>query len=175
MSLDMTVGRCAGNSSRAVPISRKDGRAGCVWGWAISRWASKSTTLSGGEAQRRKTCPRNWPGDARPTRSFYILEASRQPPAFRDVRKLFGVLHELVMQAKLGRVIEHYLDVVQNRPMASSNRPEGGVAAAKLVAFRHPRKVAEEPAQHTGHYLKPCWQRKVAASRRPDDSPASAP
>ena len=53
--LDMTVEEAHGVLPRTLPTHLTQARdAASRWAWAMSSWASRATTLSGGEAQRVK-------------------------------------------------------------------------------------------------------------------------
>ena len=121
----------------------------------------QATTLSGGEAQRvklSKELARQSTG-----RTLYILDEPTTGLHFEDVRKLLEVLHELVDQGNSVVVIEHNLDVVKTADHIIDIGPEGGDGGGRIVATGTPEQVAESLESHTGRYLKPMLQSKVAA------------
>jgi excinuclease ABC subunit A len=111
-----------------------------------------ATTLSGGEAQRVKLATEL---SRRATgRTLYILDEPTTGLHFADVQKLLGVLHRLVDAGNTVLVIEHNLDVIKTSDWLIDLGPEGGEHGGEIIAFGPPEKVAQNPASHTGKYLK---------------------
>ncbi|MBE9603519.1 excinuclease ABC subunit UvrA [Acetobacteraceae bacterium H6797] len=126
----------------------------------------QATTLSGGEAQRiklSKELSRRATG-----RTLYILDEPTTGLHFEDVRKLLEVLHALVEQGNTVVVIEHNLEVIKTADWILDLGPEGGDGGGVIVAQGTPEQVAEEPASHTGRFLKPLLEQ---AHRAPPPPP----
>ena len=112
----------------------------------------RSTTLSGGEAQRIKLAaelgrPSN--GD-----TLYILDEPTTGLHVDDIGRLLGVLGQLVDLGHTVLVIEHNLDVIKTADWVIDLGPEGGAAGGQVVAAGTPEEVAECKASHTGQWLR---------------------
>ncbi|MEM6276991.1 MAG: excinuclease ABC subunit UvrA [Pseudomonadota bacterium] len=150
--LDMTV-EDAQEFFKAVPSIREKMDALMRVGLGYIKVGQQATTLSGGEAQRVKLSKEL---SKRSTgRTLYILDEPTTGLHFEDVRKLLEVLHELVDQGNTVVVIEHNLDVVKTADWIIDVGPEGGDGGGTIVATGTPEDVAENPASHTGRYLRP--------------------
>jgi excinuclease ABC subunit A len=120
----------------------------------------QATTLSGGEAQRiklSKELSRRATG-----RTLYILDEPTTGLHFEDVRKLLEVLHALVETGNTVVVIEHNLEVIKTADWILDLGPEGGEGGGRLVAEGTPEEVAANPASHTGRFLAPLLEGRVA-------------
>jgi len=160
--LDMTV-EDAQTFFKAVPSIREKMDALMRVGLGYIKVGQQATTLSGGEAQRVKLSKEL---SKRSTgRTLYILDEPTTGLHFEDVKKLLEVLHELVEQGNTVVVIEHNLDVVKTADWIVDIGPEGGDGGGKVVATGTPEAVAQDPASHTGRYLKDMLnpKRRVAA------------
>jgi excinuclease ABC subunit A len=116
-----------------------------------------STTLSGGEAQRVKLATELGKGsglNGSAGRTLYILDEPTTGLHFEDIRRLLIVLHRLADAGNTLVVIEHNLDVVKGADWIIDLGPEGGDAGGTVVAAGTPEQIAENPASHTGRYLK---------------------
>ncbi len=112
-----------------------------------------ATTLSGGEAQRVKLATEL---SRRATgRTLYILDEPTTGLHVDDVKRLLGVLNQLVEKGNSVLVIEHNLDVIKSADWIVDLGPGGGDKGGKLVAEGRPRDVAKVKASYTGQYLKP--------------------
>jgi len=124
-----------------------------------------SPTLSGGEAQRIKLAREL---SKRATgRTLYILDEPTTGLHFEDVRKLLGVLDELVEAGNSIVVIEHNLDVIKTADWIIDVGPEGGPEGGEIVACGTPEDLARQRHSHTGRYLAPLLEtrrRKRAAA-----------
>ena len=111
-----------------------------------------ATTLSGGEAQRVKLATelaRRATG-----RTLYILDEPTTGLHFDDVARLLKVLGRLVDAGNTVVVIEHNLDVVKSADWIIDLGPEGGDKGGALIAVGTPEAIADNPASHTGAYLR---------------------
>ena len=148
-------------SSPAIPPSIIRWPCCRKWGWAISRWASRARTLSGGEAQRiklvtelariRKPDPRSV---SAARGSFYVLDEPTVGLHMADVEKLIGVLHRLTDAGHTVLIIEHNLDVIAQADWVIDLGPEAGAAGGRVVAAGTPADVAGNRRSHTGQYLE---------------------
>ena len=111
-----------------------------------------ATTLSGGEAQRVKLAKELSKHDTGKT--LYILDEPTTGLHFHDIKQLLGVLHKLRDHGNTVIVIEHNLDVIKTADWIIDMGPEGGDGGGTLVAEGTPKQVSENPASHTGYYLK---------------------
>ncbi|MEQ1621505.1 MAG: excinuclease ABC subunit UvrA [Methylococcales bacterium] len=111
-----------------------------------------ATTLSGGEAQRVKLAKELSKRDTGDT--LYILDEPTTGLHFHDIKQLLVVLHALRDHGNTVIVIEHNLDVIKTADWIIDMGPEGGSGGGTLVAQGTPKQVAENPASHTGVYLK---------------------
>ncbi|MEK7570414.1 MAG: excinuclease ABC subunit UvrA [Patescibacteria group bacterium] len=111
-----------------------------------------ATTLSGGEAQRVKLATEL---SRRATgRTLYILDEPTTGLHVDDVKRLLGVLNQLVDKGNTVLVIEHNLDVIKSADWLVDLGPGGGDKGGKLVAEGRPKDVAKVKASYTGQYLK---------------------
>jgi excinuclease ABC subunit A len=121
-----------------------------------------SPTLSGGEAQRIKLAREL---SKRATgQTLYILDEPTTGLHFEDVRKLLGVLDELVEAGNSVVVIEHNLDVIKTADWIIDIGPEGGPEGGEIVACGTPELIASTRASHTGRALAPAVTRRKARS-----------
>jgi excinuclease ABC subunit A len=117
--------------------------------------------LSGGEAQRIKLArelARKATG-----RTLYILDEPTTGLHFEDVVQLLGVLQRLVDAGNSVVVIEHHLDVIGAADWIIDLGPEGGPDGGQLLVAGTPERVAQDPASHTGRFLRS----KLDAARAP--------
>ena len=111
-----------------------------------------ATTLSGGEAQRIKLATEL---SRRATgRTLYILDEPTTGLHFDDIKRLLGVLDQLVDKGNTVLIIEHNLDVIKSVDWIIDLGPEGGDKGGTLVAEGTPRDVAKIKKSFTGQYLK---------------------
>lgn len=121
-------------------------------GLGYMQLGQSALTLSGGEAQRiklSKELSRRSTG-----KTLYILDEPTTGLHFADIQKLLEVLHALVDQGNTVVVIEHNLDVIKTADHIIDMGPEGGDGGGSVVATGTPEQVAQNPASHTGQYLK---------------------
>ena len=121
-------------------------------GLGYIRLGQRSTTLSGGEAQRIKLTREL---SKRATgKTLYILDEPTTGLHFHDVRKLIGVLNDLVEMGNTVVLIEHNLDVIKSADYIIDLGPEGGDDGGFLVASGTPEKIALNEKSYTGKFLR---------------------
>ena len=137
-------------------------------GLGYLRLGQPATTLSGGEAQRLKIAAELGPHLGHDL--LYILDEPTTGLHLDDVRRLLGVLQQLVDAGNTVLVVEHHLDVVKCADWVIDLGPEGGDAGGELVAEGPPEAVAQVAASYTGKFLRELLrdgrQPERAAARR---------
>lgn len=134
-------------------------------GLGYVRLGQPAPTLSGGEAQRVKLASEL---QRRSTgRTVYVLDEPTTGLHFEDIRKLLGVLQNLVEKGNSVIVIEHNLDVIKSADWIVDMGPEGGSGGGTVVAQGTPEEVAAVEASHTGRFLA-----EVLATHPPVEQPA---
>ena len=149
--LDMTVDEGV-DFFRAVPKIATPLETLAQVGLGYIRLGQQATTLSGGEAQRVKLATelaRKATGQ-----TLYILDEPTTGLHFHDVAKLLEVLFKLRDTGNTLVIIEHNLDVIKTADWLIDLGPEGGSGGGQIVAEGPPEEVVQNPASHTGHYLK---------------------
>jgi len=149
--LDMTVEDAAAFFSAVPAVARKLDTLAEV-GLSYITLGQNATTLSGGEAQRVKLAKELSKRDTGKT--LYILDEPTTGLHFHDIKQLLSVLHTLRDHGNTVIVIEHNLDVIKTADWIIDMGPEGGDGGGTLVAEGTPKQIAENPASHTGVYLK---------------------
>jgi excinuclease ABC subunit A len=131
-------------------------------GLGYVRLGQPAPTLSGGEAQRVKLASEL---QKRSTgRTVYVLDEPTTGLHFEDIRKLIGVLQDLVDKGNTVIVIEHNLDVIKTADWLIDMGPEGGTGGGTVVATGTPEEIAQVPESHTGTFLKEMLHSDVAAA-----------
>ncbi|MBU2952443.1 excinuclease ABC subunit UvrA [Marinobacter sp. F3R08] len=125
-------------------------------GLSYIRLGQSAVTLSGGEAQRVKLAKELSKRDTGKT--LYILDEPTTGLHFYDIQQLLNVLARLKDHGNTIVVIEHNLDVIKTADWIIDLGPEGGSGGGQIIAEGTPEHVAENPASHTGRYLKPILQ-----------------
>ena len=149
--LDMTVEE-AREHFKNIPSVRNKLETLAQVGLGYIKLGQSSTTLSGGEAQRIKLTrelAKRGTG-----RTIYLLDEPTTGLHFDDVKKLIGVLNDLVAKGNTVVVIEHNLDVIKSADYIIDLGPEGGNAGGRIVAAGTPEEVAKVEESHTGRFLK---------------------
>lgn len=127
-------------------------------GLGYIKLGQSSDTLSGGESQRVKISSELY----RPMtqKTIYLLDEPTVGLHFEDVRRLIEVLNKLVLRGNTVVLIEHNLDVIKCADYILDFGPEGGTGGGQIVAKGTPEEVANNPASHTGKYLKKILKKK---------------
>jgi len=111
-----------------------------------------SPTLSGGEAQRLKIA-RELVKRSRGN-TLYLLDEPTVGLHFEDLKKLIGVLKELVNKGNSVVIIEHNLDLIKNADWIIDLGPEGGERGGRIVGQGSVGDIVKEGGSYTGKYLK---------------------
>jgi excinuclease ABC subunit A len=109
-------------------------------------------TMSGGEAQRVKLSREL--AKRQTGRTLYVLDEPTTGLHFEDIRRLLGVLQQLVDAGNSVLVIEHNLDVIRSADWVIDLGPEGGAGGGRVVAAGTPEQVAKVRGSYTGRFLK---------------------
>ncbi len=129
-------------------------------GLGYIKLGQRSTTLSGGEAQRIKLTREL---SKRATgKTLYLLDEPTTGLHFHDVKKLIAVLNDLVDRGNTVVVIEHNLDVIKSADYIIDLGPEGGDDGGIVVACGTPEEITLNEKSYTGKFLK-----KVLSPARP--------
>jgi len=150
--LEMTVEQAAEFFANVPSIARKLDTLVDV-GLGYIKLGQPATTFSGGEAQRIKLASelaRRSTG-----KTMYILDEPTTGLHSADVKRLLGILQQLVEGGNSMVIIEHNLDVIKCADHVIDMGPEGGAGGGQVVATGTPEEIAKEPTSFTGEYLKP--------------------
>ncbi|HAS76114.1 MAG TPA: excinuclease ABC subunit UvrA, partial [Marinobacter adhaerens] len=97
-------------------------------------------------------------------KTLYILDEPTTGLHFYDIQQLLNVLERLRDHGNTIVVIEHNLDVIKTADWIIDLGPEGGSGGGQIIAEGTPEEVAENPASHTGRYLKPMLAKSLAGN-----------
>ena len=158
--LDMSVNESA-DFFGSIPKIHRALNALCDTGLGYLKIGQNSPTLSGGEAQRVKLVTHLLSGLSDSTRfgaeakkNLFILEEPTIGLHMLDVRKLVGVIQDLVNYGHTVLVIEHNLELIAAADWVIDLGPEGGNEGGEIIAQGPPKKIAKVKRSHTGRYLK---------------------
>ncbi len=112
----------------------------------------RSTTLSGGEAQRVKLATELSKKDTGKT--LYVLDEPTTGLHFEDIRVLMEVLNKLVDRGNTVLVIEHNMDVIKQADHIVDIGPEGGERGGYIIAEGTPEEVVKVKESYTAKFLK---------------------
>lgn len=144
-------------------------------GLSYIQLGQKSTTLSGGEAQRIKLAYELQKKSSGKT--LYLLDEPTTGLHFDDIQKLLRCLNELVEQGNTVLVIEHHLDVIKMADHLIDLGPEGGEGGGKIIFSGTPEEMVQTQQSYTAQalapYLKP--KKKLSASLSSYHRPMSDP
>ena len=150
--LEMTVETAAEFFQNVPAVQRKLETLVDV-GLGYIRLGQPATTFSGGEAQRIKLATEL---SRRSTgKTLYILDEPTTGLHSADVKRLLGILQQLVEGGNSMVIIEHNLDVIKTADYLIDMGPEGGSGGGMVVATGTPEELTKIPASFTGKYLKP--------------------
>lgn len=150
--LDMTVEQACEFFANVPAVHRKLQTLVDV-GLGYIRLGQPATTFSGGEAQRIKLATEL---SRRSTgKTLYILDEPTTGLHSADVKRLLGILQQLVDGGNSMVIIEHNLDVIKSADYIIDMGPEGGAGGGQVVATGTPEAVAAHKASFTGKYLRP--------------------
>lgn len=148
--LEMTVKQAAAFFDSVPAIARKLQTLVEV-GLGYIRLGQPATTFSGGEAQRIKLATEL---SKRSTgKTMYILDEPTTGLHSADVKRLLGILQQLVEGGNTMIIIEHNLDVIKSADWIIDMGPEGGQGGGTVVAEGTPEQVATADSP-TGVYLR---------------------
>ena len=140
--LDMTVEQAADFFDSVPNIARKLQTLVEV-GLGYIKLGQPATTFSGGEAQRIKLATEL---SRRSTgKTMYILDEPTTGLHSADVKRLLGILQQLVDGGNSMIIIEHNLDVIKSADWIIDMGPEGGLGGGTVVASGTPEEVANAP------------------------------
>jgi excinuclease ABC subunit A len=149
--LGMTVEQAAKFFANVPSIARKLDTLVDV-GLGYIKLGQPATTFSGGEAQRIKLASEL---SRRSTgKTMYILDEPTTGLHSADVKRLLGILQQLIEGGNSMVIIEHNLDVIKTADHVIDMGPEGGAGGGMIVAEGTPEKVAKVAKSFTGTYLK---------------------
>lgn len=150
--LDMTVEQAATFFENVPSIARKLTTLVEV-GLGYIKLGQPATTFSGGEAQRIKLASEL---SRRSTgKTLYILDEPTTGLHSADVKRLLGILNQLVEGGNSMVIIEHNLDVIKTADYIIDMGPEGGSGGGTIVAEGTPEEIAKVKSSFTGQYLAP--------------------
>lgn len=149
--LDMTIDQAAEFFDSVPNIARKLQTLVEV-GLGYIKLGQPATTFSGGEAQRIKLATEL---SKRSTgKTMYILDEPTTGLHSADVKRLLGILQQLVEGGNSMIIIEHNLDVMKSADWIIDMGPEGGIGGGTVVACGTPEDITKVSNSFTGKYLK---------------------
>jgi excinuclease ABC subunit A len=160
--LAMTVETAAAFFS-AIPAVNQKLQTLLDVGLSYIKLGQSATTLSGGEAQRIKLARELSKRDT--GRTLYILDEPTTGLHFYDIQQLLVVLMRLRDHGNTVVVIEHNLDVIKTADWLIDLGPEGGDGGGKVLAAGTPEDMAQNPASHTGEFLRQILKRAAPPRR----------
>ena len=112
----------------------------------------RSTTLSGGEAQRIKLASELSKRDTGNT--FYILDEPTTGLHFEDIRVLMDVLNTLADKGNTVLIIEHNMDVIKLADYIIDIGMEGGKKGGEILCKGTPEQIVKDKKSYTAQFLK---------------------
>lgn len=110
------------------------------------------TTLSGGESQRLKIAATL--DDRSAENLLYIFDEPTTGLHLDDIKRLMGVIQDLVDAKHSVIMIEHHLDVIAQADWVIDLGPGGGTEGGHLIAQGDPSRLMENPNSITGAVLR---------------------
>ena len=120
-------------------------------GLSYVKLGQPTSTLSGGESQRLKLA--NEIAKTKQEGSFIIFDEPTKGLHFEDVKRLLGVMKELVNQGSTLLIVEHNLDVIASSDYVIDIGPNAGKYGGEVVGTGTPKEIAKMNT-FTGHALK---------------------
>ena len=144
--LNETVGEAAGffesaEIRRRLQVLRKVGLEYLRLGQSLS-------SLSGGEAQRRKLAT-----ELHKKGNIYVMDEPTTGLHMADTERLLGIIQGLVDAGNSVIVIEHNLDVICQADWIIDMGPEGGSMGGSIIATGRPADIMADPASVTGRFM----------------------
>jgi excinuclease ABC subunit A len=149
--LDMTIAEARAFFENIPKIRRKLMVLEDI-GLGYLQLGQSALTLSGGESQRIRLSREL--GKTSTGKTLFILDEPTTGLHFSDIERLLDIINMLVEQGNTVIVIEHNLDVIKSADYLIDLGPEGGEAGGYLIAEGAPEVVINNPASHTGKFLK---------------------
>jgi len=100
-------------------------------------------------------------------RTLYILDEPTTGLHFDDIKRLLGVLNQLVDKGNTVLVIEHNVDIIKSADWIIDMGPEGGDGGGRLVAEGTPRDVMKVKESRTAKYLAEALKKSPAPAPTP--------
>ena len=110
-----------------------------------------ATTLSGGESQRLKIASSL--EDRNSENLLYVFDEPTTGLHLDDIKKLLGVIQDLVDARNSVIMIEHHLDVIAQADWVIDLGPGGGATGGEIVASGPPAKLIQDTRSLTGRML----------------------
>ena len=120
-------------------------------GLGYLQMGQSSATLSGGESQRLKIAATL--DDKTSENLLYIFDEPTTGLHLEDVKKLLGVIQDLVDAGHSVVMIEHHQDVIAQADWVIDLGPGGGIAGGELMGAAPPDKLVDNPESITGRML----------------------
>ncbi len=149
--LEMTVNTAVDFFENIPSISQKLKTLQDV-GLGYLKLGQRSTTISGGEAQRVKLAAELSKKDTGNT--LYILDEPTTGLHFEDVNVLLNVLNKLVDRGNTIIIIEHNMEVVKVADHIIDLGPEGGKNGGEILCTGTPEEIIANKNSYTAEYLK---------------------
>ena len=121
----------------------------------------KSSTISGGEAQRIKLAY-ELSKNKGARDNLYILDEPSTGLHPADIEKLIYCLNRLVDSSNSVMVIEHNIDIIKSADYLIDMGPNGGEDGGLVVAQGTPFEISKAPHSHTGKALKPYFTENIS-------------
>lgn len=113
----------------------------------------RSSTLSGGEAQRIKLASFLIKGN-NSKRTLFIFDEPTTGLHFHDIQKLLNAFNALISLGNSILVIEHNMEMIKTADWVIDIGPEGGNKGGKVVFTGTPEDLANCNESYTGRFLK---------------------
>lgn len=122
-------------------------------GLGYVKLGQRSSTLSGGEAQRIKLASFLIKGN-NSKKTLFIFDEPTTGLHFHDIQKLLNAFDALIALGNSILVIEHNMEMIKSADWVIDIGPEGGNKGGELVFEGTPEDLANCEASYTGQFLK---------------------